>query len=118
MSIFETSPIEKLEAALSDTSDVYVNEGVDEQSYFAELADSIRRHLCEPFPITAKVMPPGFTDAKVGETISGLCIAHRPSGYWLVYQPEKDRFYCFWGIDREHLGAHGVFGSPLACWSS
>lgn len=117
MSMAGTLPIDKLEAALSDTSDVYVNEGVDEQSYFAELADSIRRHVCEPFPVTAEVMPPGFPDAEVGNTILGLCVAHK-EGYWLVYHPAQDRFYCFWGTDTEHLGAHGVFGSPLYCWSA
>ena len=109
--------VEKLEAALSDTSDVYVNEGVDEQSYFAELADNIRRNLCEQFTVTGEVMPPGFPDAEVGRTISGLCIAHN-AGYWLVYKPEQDRFYCFWGADAAHLGAHGISGSPLYCWSS
>ncbi len=113
----ETSPIEKLEKALSDTSDVYVNEGVDEQSYFAELAGSIRRHLCEPFQVTAEVMAPGFEDAKVGSTVSGWCVAHN-AGYWLVYNSAQDRFYCFWGTDAAHLGAHGVSGSPLYCWSA
>lgn len=112
-----TSPIEKLEAALSETSDVYVNAGVDKASYFAGLADSIRRHLCEPFQVTAEVMPPGFEDEKVGSTISGLCVA-RSAGYWLVYRPEQDRFYCFWGTDAAHLGAHGISGSPLYCWSA
>jgi hypothetical protein len=35
-----------------------------------------------------------------------------------VYQPESDCFYCFWGTDLAALGAHGVFGSPLYCWSA
>lgn len=111
------SPIEKLETALGDTSDVYVNAGIDEHVYFAELADDIRRHACQPFEVSAVVMPPGFPDASVGSIISGQCVAHN-AGYWLVYQPEQDRFYCFWGTDPSHLGAHGVFGSPLYCWSA
>lgn len=113
----DISPIEKLEAAFSDTSDVYVNEGVDEESYFADLTEDIRNHICEPFQVCAEVMPPGFPDAEVGSTITGLCVAHN-AGYWLVYQPIQDRFYCFWGTDTTHLGAHGVFGSPLYCWSA
>ena len=111
------SPIEKLEAALGDTTGVYVNAGVDRESYFAELAEEIRRHECEPFEVSAEVMPPGFDDAEIGSTISGLCVAF-DSGYWLVYQPEQDRFYCFWGEDAAHLGARGVSGSPLYCWSA
>jgi hypothetical protein len=43
------SPLAKLEAALADTSDVYVNAGTDTPSYFARLTDSIRKHVCEPF---------------------------------------------------------------------
>lgn len=62
-------------------------------------------------------MPPGFPRTAVGSSISGQCVAHN-AGYWLVYQPEQDRFYCFWGTDRNNLGAHGVFGSPLYCWSA
>lgn len=112
------SPIERLEAALSDTSDVYVNEGVDETSYFADLREDIRRHIAShPFEVSAEVMPPGFDDAEIGSIVSGLCVAC-DSGYWLVYQPEQDRFYCFWGEDAAHLGARGVSGSPLRCWSS
>lgn len=115
--MFDTLPIKKLEAALSNTSDVYVNAGVDEAAYFADLTDSIRRHICEPFQVSAKVMPPGFDDAAIGSTISGQCVA-RNAGYWLIYLPEQDRFYCFWGTDSAHLGAHGVSGSPLYCWSA
>jgi hypothetical protein len=107
----------KLEAALSDTSGVYVNSGVDAESYFTELANSIRSSVCEPFDVSATVMPPGFPDTALGNVISGQCIAHR-AGYWLVYQPEQDRFYCFWGESPSNLGAHGVFGSPLYCWSA
>jgi hypothetical protein len=111
------SPLSKLEAALSDTADVYVNTGVDPAAYFARLTDSIRKHLCEPFLVRAIVQEPGFPDAAVGSTISGHCIAHT-DGYWLVYQSQQDRFYCFWGQEPSNLGAHGVFGSPLYCWSA
>ena len=111
------SPLTKLDLALSDTSDVYVNASVDTPSYYASLADSIREHLCEPFLVSATVQEPSFPDAAVGSQISGLCVAHH-AGYWLVYQPDQDRFYCFWGQEPSKLGAHGVFGSPLYCWSA
>ena len=111
------SALAKLEASLSDTSDVYVNSGVDAASYFAQLAASIRQHVCEPFPVSAAVAAPSFPDATVGTVMAGECVAHN-AGYWLVYQPERDRFVCFWGKDPENLSAHGVFGSPLYCWSA
>ena len=107
----------KLEEALADTSDVYVATGVDPEAYIADLATDIRAHSCAPFPLTATVMAPGFPDREVGSAISGQCLAHR-AGYWLVYQPDQDQFYCFWGTDRANLGAHGVVGSPLYCWSA
>jgi hypothetical protein len=115
--VTEISPLERLEAALSDTSNVYVGAEVDEASYFSGLAEDIRRHMCEPFQASAEVMPPGFPGIPLGSTITGLCVARR-DGYWLVYQPESDCFYCFWGTDLGALGAHGVFGSPLYCWSA
>jgi len=108
----------ELEASLADASGVYVNSGVVAQAYFSDLAADLRSHACPPFPLTATVMPPGFPEAAVGTTISGQCVAHNSSGYWLVYLPEQDQFYCFWGTDRRNLGAHGVAGSPLYCWSA
>lgn len=108
----------KLESALEDTSGVYVNAGVDAAAYFQELANDIRAHMCEPFEVTATVEPPGFPDAVVGSTIAGLCLAHADSGYWLVYQPTQGRYCCFWGASANQLGAHGVYGSPLYCWSA
>jgi len=108
----------KLESALADTSDVFVNAGIDADAYLSSLAANIRAHTCTPFPLTATAMPPGFPDATIGSTIAGQCIAYNSSGYWLVYQPEQDRFYCFWGTDQGNLGAHGVFGNPLYCWSA
>lgn len=111
------SPIERLEAALDDTADVYVNAGVDEEEYFEGLRASIRRNMCEPFQVGAEVMEPGFDGADLGDVITGLCVAHA-EGEWLVYQPEQDTFYCFWGPDAGRLGARGVIGSPLYCWSA
>ncbi|HEX7326241.1 MAG TPA: hypothetical protein VF292_12960 [Rhodanobacteraceae bacterium] len=108
----------KLEVALADTADVHVDAGVDAGTYFRQLADDIRAHVCEPFEVTASVEPPGFPDAAVGATISGWCVAHNRSGVWLVYQPAQDRFYGFWGASAAHLGARGVYGSPLYCWSA
>lgn len=78
---------------------------------------SLRAHICEPFEIKAKVMPPGFPFAEVGDTVSGMCIAQN-AGYWLVYQVEEEHFLCFWGESTTHLGAHGVYGNPLYCWSA
>jgi hypothetical protein len=78
----------------------------------------IRAHLCEPFTVSAQVMPPGFPFASVGSVLSGMCIAHSPSGNWLVYQPDERRFLCFWGKTDGNLGAHGVYGNSLYCWSA
>lgn len=107
----------KLEEAIPTSEDVYIPSGVNELSYLASLADDVRSYLCDPFEATAKVMPPGFPFASIGETLSGYCIAHN-KGYWLVFQPKASRFLCFWGESPAHLGAHGVFGSPLYCWSA
>ena len=111
------SLLEKLEAALSDTTGVYVSAGVDPATYYAQLAADIRGNTHDPFPVSAVVMPPGFSDADVGDRIFGQCVAHG-EGYWLVYQPEQETFYCFWGTDQSNLGARGVSGGPLYCWSA
>jgi hypothetical protein len=73
--------------------------------------------LCEPFEVSAKVMPPAFPFSKAGDSLLGFCIAH-DEGYWLVYQPDERRFLCFWGESKHALGAHGVFGGPLYCWTA
>ena len=111
------STLERLEAALSDTTGVYVNAGVDAATYYAELAANIRGNMHEPFPVSAVVMPPGFSDASIGDRIFGQCVAHS-EGYWLIYEPVQDTFYCFWGTDQSSLGARGVSGGPLYCWSA
>jgi len=98
--------------------DVYVNTGVDESEYLASIEGSLRDHLCEPYQVTAEVEEPGFPFAEVGQRLTGTCIAEHPRGYWLVYQEAERRFLCFWGKDRSKLGAFGVFGSPLFCWSA
>ncbi len=107
----------KLDEALAETSDVFVGSGTDPARYFSDLAADIRANICDPFAIHATVVEPGFPDTEIGSTISGECVAHK-DGYWLVYQPDQDRFYCFWGSDPANLGAHGVSGSPLYCWSA
>jgi len=108
----------RLEAALADTADVYVNDGIDAAAWFRQLADDIRAHVCQPFEVTAIIEPPGFPDAAVGSMISGSSVARNPAGLWLVYQPAQDRFYGCWGARATRLGAHGVCGSPLYCWSA
>lgn len=110
-------PLERFNAQMSDTSDVYVGAGWDAESYLAGLEIGLRDAVCLPFAVSAIVDEPGFPDTNVGDKIAGQCVAHA-DGYWLIYQPEKDRFLCFWGTDVENLGAPGIFGSPLGCWSS
>lgn len=113
----ERAALERLEEAISDTTDVYVPKGVDRGVYLSEVAADIRRNICRPFEVSAEVMPPGIPSEILGSKISGLCIAKR-DGYWLVYRPEQDTFYCFWGETPDALGAHGVFGSPVYCWTA
>ena len=111
--------VAKLNAALAQTSDVYVNAGVDENEYFERLRRSIRQHQCEPYLLSATVMPPAFPGIEPGRTITGYCVAkNEKAGYWLIYSPDADIFYCFWGTSESNLGAHGVLGSPLYCWSA
>lgn len=113
----EPDPLERLDAMFLETDGVYVNAGVDEAAYFEGLRASIKEHLCTPFHVSAVVTEPGFPDLAVGAGIAGWCVAHS-AGYWLVYQPERDRFLCFWGAHVDALGAPGIFGSPLYCWSA
>jgi hypothetical protein len=107
----------RLMESLDSTSDVYVNAGVDEASHFQGLRESILASLCEPQLVRAVVMPPGFPGLAIGDSIEGVCLA-QSQGYWLVYRELDDQFYCFWGTSADKLGAHGVFGSPLYCWSA
>lgn len=108
-----------LNSALAEgCSDVYVNAGVDEHQYLSALEVNLRAHLCEPYEVSAEIEPPGFPFAEVGKRLVATCIAEHPQGYWLVYQEAERRFLCFWGKDKTNLGAFGVFGSPLYCWSA
>jgi hypothetical protein len=109
--------LEVLESRLADTAGVYVNAGVDAIAYLDELANDIRRNECQPFEVSANVMTPGLPGFDEGERIAGLCLA-KSDGRWLIYRPDDDQFYAFWGPEQGCLGAHGVFGSPLYCWSA
>jgi hypothetical protein len=106
--------VRALDKALAgEGADLYVPPNSDAASVEA----SIRAHLCEPLWLTATVEEPGFSFAGVGERLAGYCIA-QTQGYWLVYQPNEERFLCFWGTSQDNLGAHGVVGNPLYCWSA
>lgn len=106
-----------LSESLSKHSDVYIPSSKNEDKYINDLKSSILSSKCNPFLISAKIVEPGFPNKKLGEKLEGYCIAHN-DGYWLVYQPEENIFYCFWGADLNTLGAHGIYGSPLYCWSA
>lgn len=109
--------LEILRNRISQGDDVYVPDGTEPQHYFDVLAASILSHVIKPRRVNATVTPPGFPDAPAGSSISGWCVASR-EGYWLVYQPQIDRFCCFWGSEEHHLTAPGIYGSPLYCWSA
>ena len=104
-----------LRQALSQSADVVTAHVPDADSYIANARASLLAAECEPFEVSAVVMPPAFPDHPEGDTVDGYCLARR-AGYWLVYSPGERRFYCFWGSEATNLGAHGVYGSPLACW--
>ncbi|WP_260924027.1 hypothetical protein [Novosphingobium sp. 9] len=109
--------IDRLNACMADTSDVYIGAGWDAASYLRDIERGLRAALCEPFPIRAVAIEPGFPETAVGETLDAICVAHE-GGYWLGYQPALDRFVCFWGEHPDRLDAAGIFGSPLGCWSA
>ena len=111
------NPHQILEDALGDTTGVYVVAGEDVEAYYAHLRASIKASFINPLCVLATIMEPGFPNRATGSVISGICLAHN-AGYWLVYEPEERQFYCFWGSSPESLGAHGVYGSPLYCWSA
>lgn len=106
---------EHLEAAMTDTSGIIVPKGKDEEAYFEHLRDSIRASFTEPEWITATVEEPGFVNRNIGEKVSGILVA-ATDWYWLVYEPNEDQYYCFWGTSKDNLGAFGVCGNPLYCW--
>jgi len=106
-----------LESNFSETDDVYIRSDWDEESYIRDNIESIRKAKCDPFKLTAKVAEPGFHDKEIGDEIEGYCIAHQ-SGHWLVYVPEENTFYCFWGVEPKHVAARGVAGNALYCWTA
>ena len=105
----------QLEVDLTDTSGIIVPKGEDRAVYCERLRDSIRQHATTPDRISATVVEPGFRHRELGSQISGVLLA-MTAGYWLVFEPEEREYYCFWGVDRSNLGAHGVCGNPLYCW--
>lgn len=109
--------LQRLEQAFREADDVYIPPGVSREAYLSELIGDVREHQCEPTLLNAIVMSPGFPDVAEGEPISGICVAKR-DGYWLVFDEQRDRFCAFWGENPALLGAHGVFGSPLYCWTA
>jgi hypothetical protein len=104
-----------LDRQLLVDDDVYTGHVSDRGGYISDARASLMDAICDPFLVSAKVMAPAFPDHPVGEVLRGFCLAQR-NGSWLVYVPEEARFYCFWGSSRDNLGAHGISGSPLACW--
>jgi len=61
---------------------------------------------------------PGLPDYRSGNQDRWLvwCSA----GYWLVYQPARDRFHCFWCSEVDvcrarHLRCPGMVGQPKIC---
>lgn len=111
------SPFEIMKTRLSDTAGVYIPPGTDEAAYLRSLSDEILGSACSPFWVRAMVMPPGLPGVEIGAHVEGWCVA-RNQGYWLVYDPARDDFHCFWGSNADTLGAHGVYGPPLYCWSA
>jgi hypothetical protein len=106
-----------LEAALIGPTLARAPSGEDSAAYLEGLRADIRAAACDPEWIEATVMPPAFPFAAVGERIAGFCVAHA-SGYWLVYEPQRQTYLCFWGSSTASLGARGIFGDPVYCWSS
>ncbi|GAA5185383.1 hypothetical protein GCM10025771_41190 [Niveibacterium umoris] len=105
----------QLEIDLTDVSGVIVPKGNDEAEYFESLRASIRENAKPAEVISAIVEEPGFLNRALGSTVTGYLLASS-DGYWLVFEPNEKQYYCFWGSDRDKLGAFGVCGTPLYCW--
>ncbi len=105
----------KLEIDLADTSGIIVPKGEDEAEYYEKLRSSVREHATGPEPVSATVVEPGFLHRPLGSTVRGYLLA-KSDGYWLVFEPDENEYYCFWGTDPTNLGVHGVCGNPLYCW--
>jgi hypothetical protein len=106
-----------LEAALDGPTLARAPSGEDSAAYLDGLRADIRAAACEPEWIEATVMAPAFPFAAVGDRIAGYCVAHA-GGYWLVFEPKRQTYLCFWGTSTASLGARGIFGDPLYCWWS
>lgn len=104
-----------LEESFNDTEMVFTSHVSDPDEYIKNAIKSIRDSACDPFVVKAFVKDPGFEGKSIGDAVQGYCVA-KSRGYWLVYQPEDEVFYCFWGESEENLGAHGVIGGALECW--
>ena len=109
---------EQLEVSMEGNPPVIVPNGRDEKEYFEGLRASIRECATPVIQVTATVMEPGFEGKELGSAITGYLLAKSldPVGYWLVYQPYENEYYCFWGPDESQLGAYGVSGNPIYCW--
>jgi hypothetical protein len=113
----KTRTLARFEEAIRETDDVFVSRHENRKEHLLRLESGLRESLCEPFELNAKVTEPGIEGFEVGASISGMCIAEA-GGYWLVYDLKRDTFVIFWGTQKENLGAPGIEGSPLACWSA
>lgn len=106
-----------LQSRLYDGTGVYVQGGVEAEAYFARIAERILNHICEPYPVSAEVVDPGFPHLVNGERIEAICVAESV-GRRLVYRSDDDLFYAFWGTNVDDLEAPGIYGGPLYCWSA
>lgn len=109
--------IQRLEELIGSSQDVFVSKHESRDEYLQRLEEGLRDSLCEPFELSAQVTQLGIEGLVVGDRITGICVAEA-NGYWLVYSHKHDNFVIFWGTRKENLGAPGIEGSPLACWSA
>ena len=113
----ELSLLQKLNHDLEDGSEVYIHSSENEAERLAEIRQHLLGSICEPFEMTAEVMAPGFPDLAIGSRIKAICLAHS-GGYWLGWDEVGKRYVCFWGDHPSSLGAPGVFGSAMYCWTA
>lgn len=113
--IFSNPYWPQLETDLADTSGIIVPKERVDTEYFESLRASIRENARPVELLSASVEEPGFRHRALGSTVSGYLLAST-GWYWLVFEPQEKQYYCFWGSDRNNLGAFGVCGNPLYCW--
>ena len=109
--------IQRFEELIGNSQDVFVSKHENRDQYLQRLEKGLRDSLCEPFELSAQVSELGIDGFDIGDRITGTCVA-KSNGYWLVYSHRHDSFVIFWGTQKEKLGAPGIEGSPLACWSA